>query len=157
VGVGCTKCTYDTRQYAVISPAHVYRGAGKPHGIDTDHVRTAVLQLARSAAACTGQLTTMLIAPLRNSMVICACLSWPLWLLSGRPFPGKGKGKGMNAGSLRLLLGGCPAKQWRPLRSCSLSQRCSTLAFMPCESANAAVDAPSCLQAATSWALNSGV
>jgi hypothetical protein len=54
VGVGCTKYTYDTRQHAVISPAHVYMGGGKPHGIDADHVRTAALQLARSAAACTG-------------------------------------------------------------------------------------------------------
>jgi hypothetical protein len=46
---------------------------------------------------------------------------------------------------------------WRPLCWCSLSQRCSTLAFIACCVANVATEAPGCWHAATSWALNSGV
>jgi len=42
---------------------------------------------------------------------------------------------------------------WHPFRSCSLSQRCSTLAFMPWPRAMAAMEAPGCWQAATSSAL----
>ena len=43
---------------------------------------------------------------------------------------------------------------WRPLCSCSLSQRCSTLAFMSWSLAIAAMEAPGCWHAATSSALN---
>lgn len=50
-----------------------------------------------------------------------------------------------------------PLSWWHPLRLCSLSQRCSTLAFIAWLLANAAMETPGCWQMATSSALNSGV
>lgn len=56
------------------------------------------------------------------------------------------------------VLDGCGSMRWwHPVRACSLSQRCSTLAFMPWLLAKAAMEVPGSRQAATSSALKAGV
>ena len=62
------------------------------------------------------------------------------------------------AGSGSGSRGCCEAMGWwQPVRACSLSQWCSTFAFMPWLAANAAMEVPGCWQTATSSALKAGV
>lgn len=50
--------------------AHVQRLGSEPGRVDADHLRSAAAQLAHSAAALTGQVTTIDNAPQRNSTLI---------------------------------------------------------------------------------------
>ena len=73
VRMGGAKDGNDSRQRAVGAATHVHGGGGQPHRIDADHWRTALVQLANSAAALpawTGQVTTIVSAPLRSSILI---------------------------------------------------------------------------------------
>ncbi len=112
---------------------------------------TALVQCAKSSAALAGQVMIIENAPLRSSTLMSQAVGSYVTVAVGSLI-------GMNAGAdvaasdfpdeLR------PTGWWRASCSCSLSQRCSTLAFMPCCMANAAMDAPGCLAAATISALN---
>lgn len=109
-------------------------------------------QRANSAAAWMGQVTVIDSVLLRGSTLISSGIGSGI---------AAGSRNGMNAGAAgagSTAQPGCISRDWwQPVRACSLSQRCSTLAFMPWRLANAAMDVPGCRQAAISSALKAGV
>ena len=86
--VGRAKDGNHSGQRGVGASAHVQRLGSQPGRVDADHLRTAAVQLANSAAALTGQVTTLDSAPLRSSTLISR--------VSGC-CAGAGSCKGMNA------------------------------------------------------------
>ncbi len=125
----------------------------QPSAVDTNHLRTDADQQANSLAADMGQVTLMTTPPLRTSTLISGDSGSTGLVRSGNA---------MNDATLWLSVSTVLAQVLGPLPirgldwDGSLSQRCSTLAFMPCALATAAMDAPGALQAANNSALVSG-
>jgi hypothetical protein len=138
----------------ISSGTHVHRRGCQPCRVNADHLRILAAQLAKSALADAGQVIRIVNAPLRTSTSM-AC--------PAGAGPGVGSCTGMNAGmcccKATLDRPASPLTDWpwQPLRVCSFSQRCYTLAFIEWAPAIAAMDAPGTWQAATSSALNSRV
>ena len=150
--IGCTfvaKCAAGPHP-PLGARAHVQRISGKPHGFDANHLTTTAAHCAKSAAARMGQ----------RSSTVHPCAAWSCPETGSAMALGR-RSKGMNAGSSDRGCSGamdcCDSTgRWQPVRACSLSQRCSTLAFMPWLLANAAIEFPGCWQIATSSALKAG-
>lgn len=153
VRMGSTKYGYDTRQGGVGASSHVHGGCCQPDGIDADHLkdylRMARVHCARSPAALMGQVTIIESAPLRSSTLMSHAVGSCIAVGSFKAMKA-GAGEVASADPDELTA----TSWWHPFRSCSLSQRCSTLAFMPWHPAMPAMEAPGCWQAATNSALN---
>ena len=118
----------------------------QPGAVDANHLRTDADQQANSLAADMGQVTLMTKPPLRTSTLI-SCPTGSAGLVrsgnamnDGTPWSAK-----PTAAALVPELLPTSGLDWDD----SLSQRCSTFAFMPCALAIAAMDAPGALQAAS--------
>ncbi len=141
VRMGSTKDRDHAGQGGIGACSHVHGGCCQPDGIDADHLRIARVHCAKSPAALMGHVRIIETAPLRSSTLMS-----------------QSAGSCMAVGSFKAMKAGAGAgavkatapdelaatSWWHPLRSCSLSQRCSTLAFMPWPLAMAAMEAPGC-------------
>jgi hypothetical protein len=70
VGVGCTEDLDDSGQGCVGASSHVHRHRCQPDGVDADHLKRAVAQLANSADELIGQVMFIDSPPLRSSALI---------------------------------------------------------------------------------------
>lgn len=148
MGMCGTKHLHHSAEPRICSRTHVQWLHGQPGAVDADHLRTEADQSANALAADIGQVTAMVRLPLRTSTRIIGSI--------GSTACVGGSGTGMNAGtSCSALSTEAPLGQRHECDD-ALSQRCNTLAFMPCALATAAIEAPGALQAASNVALVSG-
>ena len=133
--------------------AHVQWLYCQPGAVDSNRLRTQADQQANSLAADMGHETVRTRPPLRTSTLISRSTGSAGFVRSGNAMNDGTRWPAMSAAVAAVAPVPAPLPigvlDWDD----SLSQRCNTLAFMPCALATAAMDAPGARQAASNSAL----
>jgi hypothetical protein len=110
------------------------------HRVDTDHRSSSRIQAPKSAAADSGHVIVIVVAPRRSS----------IWMSPAVP-GGDAAGSDTGTNSAVIVAGALP-----PSRA-SCRQRCTTLALMPCDIATLATDAQGAPHSASTCACSSAL
>jgi hypothetical protein len=137
---GGTEDAHHTGQRSLGPRTHIQWFDGQPHRVDTDHRSSSRIQTPKSAAADTGHVIVIAVAPRRS------------WIRMSHAFAG-GNIAGSDTGTNSPV---AVARAGRASRA-GCRQRCTTLALIPCNIATLATDAPGASHSANTCACNSAL